>query len=223
MHTLQLILDWSEVWAVFIPLIFLWKFPRQSGYMRPIICYVYAALFINMAIDIFGYYGESLQLPNWMQANNYLYNVHSIVRFICFSVFFNVVLPSFKNLRRIVSIVAGVFLVVNFVFFENFFNFRTFSSRLLTVESSLLLLYCLQFYFYKLRDEDPSSRKKGDFWVVTGLCIYVVINFFIFLFYTTLSDLGYGDFLMTIWNVHNISYIVLCILLAKAFYDPARS
>jgi hypothetical protein len=223
MEILKLFLDWSEVWALFIPLIVLLKYSRQPGYMRPIIWYVYIAILLNFVIDLFGYHGESLGLPEWLRSNNYLYNVQSVVRFICFSLFFNHVLPSFRKLRTIISIVAGLFLLVNFIFFENFFNFGTFSSRLLTVEASLLLVYCLQFYFYKLRDDDPSSKRKGDFWVVTGLCIYVVINFFIFLFYTTLNDLGYGGFLMTIWNVHNISYIVLCILLAKAFYDPARS
>ena len=38
---------------------------------------------------------------------------------------------------------ALAFLVINFIFFENFFNRDSFSGNLLTVEAYLLLVYCL--------------------------------------------------------------------------------
>ncbi|HWJ91509.1 MAG TPA: hypothetical protein VNR87_10380 [Flavisolibacter sp.] len=218
---LQLILDWSEAWAPVVALIVVLIYPKQPRYLRPVIIYLIIAFTINLFGDIIGAFRRNF--PHWLQTNNYLYNVHSIIRFICFTVFFNLILPQFSRARRVLSILAGIFLLINFIFFEQFFNFMSFSSRLLTVEAALLLLYCLQYYFYRLQDDDPSSRRKPDIWVVTGLCIYVVINFFIFLFYTTLIERNYTQFAMWIWNVHNISYIVLCILLAKAFYDPARS
>ena len=48
--------------------------------------------------------------------------------------------------------------------------------------------------------------------------MYVVFNFFYFLFYTTLLEKGQVHFIMFMWNFHNVSYIILCIFIAKAFY-----
>src|SRR3954462_4310057 len=112
MHTLQIILDWSEIWALFIPLFVLWRYPFQPKNMKPIISYLYAALLLNAIIDFIDHFKGPLHFPHWLQTNNYLYNVHSIVRFIYFSMFFNRVLPSFKDFRKVISIVASIFLLV---------------------------------------------------------------------------------------------------------------
>jgi hypothetical protein len=224
MHTILFILDWSELWAPLLSLIILLFYPRQPKFLKPIIVYLIGAVIFSLFGDIIAEAKrEHYDLPHWLQTNLYLYNLHSIVRFICFAAFFNAILKPYSNIRKWLAILAGVFLLANFIFFEDFFNFWTFSSRLLSVEAGLLLLFCLQYYIIKLNEEETTTKRTPDFWVVTGLCIYVVVNFFIFLFYTTLAAGPYKRFLLSIWNVHNISYIVLCILLAKAFYDPARS
>src|SRR3954469_658156 len=119
------ILNWSEVWALLIPIALLSKYPKQPSYLKPIIVYVIAALVLNLWIDIIGSFKETLHFPRWLGTNNYLYNVQSILRFICFSLFFNHVLPLFKNFRRVISIVAALFLLVNFIFFENFFRYQS--------------------------------------------------------------------------------------------------
>jgi hypothetical protein len=90
------------------------------------------------------------------------------------------------------------------------------SSRLLSTEAAFLLFYCLQYYLYKLLDDDPETIRQADFWVVTGLTVYVSISFFIFLFQNTLVK-QLQPFAITIWKVHDIAYIILCIFLAKAF------
>ena len=59
-----------------------------------------------------------------------------------------------------------------------------------------------------------------DFWVVTGLSIYVVINFFVFLFYVPLLTEN-PDLADRMWSIHNLAYITMCIFIAKAFYEPA--
>ena len=59
------------------------------------------------------------------------------------------------------------------------------------------------------------------FWIVTGLCVYVVVNFFVFLFYLPLLDV---DFRLSVnmWNVHNIAFIIFCVFIAKGFYGTTR-
>ena len=97
---------------------------------------------------------------------------------------------------------------------ENFFRQDTFSSRLMATEAGILLFYCLQYYLFKLQEESTTTKRSGDFWMVTGLSIYVVFNFPFFLLYTSLKVKDQVNW----WNIHNISYIILCIFIAKAFY-----
>ena len=59
------------------------------------------------------------------------------------------------------------FLVINFIFFENFFNPNSFSGNLLTVEAYLLLVYCMLYYLAELKDdENPFQRTTllGSHW-----------------------------------------------------------
>lgn len=218
---LQEILDWSEVWALLIPLIVLWKYPKQPTYFKPVIIYLWLALLIDIVIDvgwkIKDYYPqlyEKYELP-WLRDNNYLYHIHSIVRFICFSTFFiRLGQPYQQKVKRIIPYIALLLLFVNFVFFENFFLKETFSSNLLATEAGLLLFYCLQYYLFRLQEESVSEKRPADYWIVLGLSIYVVVNFFYFLFYNTLD----ADTKMYLWHYHNVSFIIFCIFIAKGFY-----
>lgn len=216
----QLLLDWSEVWATLIPLVYYLFHRNQPSFMKPVIIYLFFALVINLVGDIIGDF--KIYLPVWMQSNNPLYNIHSVVRFVCFGFFFiGLQQTEFVKLRNGLTILAVLIIVFNFIFLENFGNPNHLSGNLLAVEAYLLLIYCLLYYLSKLREDDSDIISGPDFWVVTGLSIYVVINFFVFLFYVPMID---QDSLMAerIWNVHNIAYILLCIFITRAFYDSAR-
>ncbi len=218
---LQEILDWSEAWAPLIPLIILSFKGKQPNFLNPIIIYLWFALIIDLIIDAGWKFGWKFEgaVPGWMHPNNYLYNIHSIVRFICCSSFFILLKQPFRTtIKKLIPILSLIFLMVNFIFFENFYEVATISSRLFAVESGLLLFYCLQYYLFKLREEDVGEKKGSDYWIVMGLSIYVVFNFFYFLLYTTLLDNNYTRFVIAMWNYHNISFIILCIFIAKAFY-----
>lgn len=210
-------LDWSEVWALLIPLSILLVRPNQPRFLKPVIIYLVLALIIDSLIDVGWKFKEVV--PDWMHPNNWLYNLHSIIRFICFSWFFYLLGKPFAGKwHRILSILAALFVVINFSFFESFFKRESFSSRLLAVESGFLLFFCLQYYLQKLQDDTTTSKKTADYWVVLGFSIYVVFNFFYFLFYTTLLENGYIDFVERMWTYHNISFIILCIFIARALY-----
>jgi|SRR5689334_9314986 len=213
---LKLVIDWSEVWALFIPLIALLFAGKQPLFLRPVIIYLIIALFINLIGDVIGDFKR--YLPGWLQSNNPLYNIHSVLRFTCFGYFFILLRqPHFSRIKKILPLISLLFLVINFVFFENFFNPESLSGNLLTAEAYLLLIYCVLYYLSQLRDDDDKMSGKSDFWVVTGLSIYVVINFFVFLFYAPMLTAN-GQLLDKMWSVHNVAYVILCICVAKAFY-----
>jgi hypothetical protein len=219
-NLLQFLLDWSEVWAPLIPLIYYIFNRAQPAFLKPVIIYLVVAFFINLTGNIISDFKN--YLPSWMQSNNPLYNAHSVFRFICFGfLFMGLRQSSFVKLRYLLTIISILLILINFIFIENFGNPDHLSGNLLAVEAYLLLIYCLLYYLSKLREDDSDIASGPDFWVVTGLGIYVVINFFVFLFYVPMI---YHDSLLAerIWNIHNIAYILLCIFITRAFYDSAR-
>ncbi len=214
------VMDWSEVWALLIPLIYLLFHRNQPRILTPVIVYLLFAFFINLAIDIISEFKG--RLPDWLYSNNPLYNVHSVFRFICFSYFFiSLRQTSFRRLRNILPWLSLLIIFINFSFVEDFGNRYHLSGNLLSSEAYLLLIYCMLYYLSKLRNEEDEIVWGRDFWVVTGLSIYVVINFFVFLFYVPMIYQNVR-LALDIWNLHNISYIILCLFITKAFYDPAR-
>ncbi|HET9745665.1 MAG TPA: hypothetical protein VFP97_08130, partial [Chitinophagaceae bacterium] len=85
----------------------------------------------------------------------------------------------------------------------------------------IILLYCLlYFYIVNMDDQIKSLTALPHFWIVVGLTLYTSVNFLIFLFYKYLISAEFTaewEFAIDIWNVHNLSYIVLMIFFAIGF------
>lgn len=214
------ITDWSEVWALLIPLYFLFRQQNKLTYLKPVRTYVIAALVINIcAVSIqkfkidFGY-----EPGDFFYSNNFLYNIHSVIRLLLFAWFFNLLNQRFMHrLKAIIPFVFVAFVIINFAFDEDFFNRNNLSSRLLATEADLLLFYCLQYYiFLMLEDKGIPLKKQPGLWIITGLTFYVAANFFIFLFYNYLIKQDI-KFAIEIWDVHNVAYIFLCLCIALTF------
>ena len=214
------ILEWSEVWALLIPLVILLFRRQQPATLKPVIIYLWIAFILNLSIDIIT--AINIYHHNFDLSNNTLYNIHSVVRFVCFSLYF-IQLPqtSFDKFKKLLTVVFLIFVVINFGFFENFFNFDSFSGNLLATEAYLLLIFCMLYYLSELKDDSKNLFNGSDFWVVTGLSIYVVVNFFVFLFYLPMIDVDL-DLAVNIWNVHNIAFIIFCVFIAKGLYGSDR-
>jgi len=213
----QIIFGWSEVWALLIPLFFLFR-NKQPALLKPVIIYVWLALTLNTFGDIIGDFKWAFHFPAWLQSNNPLYNLHSVVRFACFSYFF-ISLPQtrFKTFKKIIAGLFTLFFIIDFGFFEHFFYYNHLSGNLLSAEAYLLLIYCMLYYLEVLISEDDTAFKGPVFWIVTGLAIYFVVNFFVFLFYVPMINQDIV-LVLAIWNVHNVAYIILCLFITRAFY-----
>ncbi|AMP98432.1 hypothetical protein AY601_1515 [Pedobacter cryoconitis] len=219
LHILQVILDWSEVWALLIPAA-ISVYRKQPVIHRPVVFYIWIALLINSCIDIVWKFRTLLPLS--FSSNNWLYNLHSVVTFFLFSSFFiGLEQPFLVRIKKIVLIAFIVFLVINFMFYENFFDYWRLSSRLLSVEAILLLFYSLSYFLFKVHENVNVNIFTSDFWIATGLGLYVAVNFFIFLLYNELT-VHMINFAINLWNVHNISYIFFNFFIAKGFYDSGR-
>ena len=216
----QAILDWSEVWALLIPLITYQLQRNQPRFLRPILLYLVGALFLNLTGDIVGDF--KAYLPGWLQTNILFYNIHSLFRFGCFIYFFNEINQlDFSLFRNILTLFYLILITMNYFFLEDYFDQIRISGNLFTIEAYFLLIFCLLYYLSQLRNEVINLSDSKVFWVVTGLSIYVVINFYIFLFYVPMIQEN-PMLAEKMWSIHNIAYIVLCLFITKALYVPLQ-
>jgi hypothetical protein len=220
---LSSISDWSEVWALLIPLLFVVFGHKLPALLKPVIIYLWLALALNIFGDFIGDFKIRFHFPQWLQSNNPLYNIHSLVRFSCFSYFFiSLPQPQFKTFKKIIALVFVLYAIIDFTFFEHFFYPLHLSGNLLSAEAYLLLIYCVLYYLAALNDDNDASFKGPVFWIVTGLGMYLVINFFVFLFYVPMITQNM-DLADHIWKVHDVAYIILCIFITRAFYATTRN
>lgn len=222
MKTLKNILDWSEVWALLLPLgVLIFRRRKQTKELRSVVIYVILAFVINLLIDLIVDYPNAF--PTWLKSNNPLYTLHSILRFTCFSWFLlTVTKPEYRKIQWILIWVFVAFFILNFIFFENILEQDHISGNILTAESFIILANCMIYYYGLLMDESIIYSKQIDFWIVTGLSIFVVISFFLFLFYLPLITEN-PKLANSMWDFHNLAFIMFCIFIAKAFYVSSRN
>ena len=223
---LEEILDWSEVWATLIPLIvYMWIKPKAI-WTRPLLIYLLIALLISLVVDI-TWKSTDLGLKDWVEKTFWwlyrgkilytliFYNINSFLRLLLLTWFFYKINTLYKKTYLIIT---GLFLtgvIINFGFFESIV--LSFSSRLFTIEAAIILFYCLLYYYtVNMNDEIKSPLALPPFWIVMGLTLYTSVNFLIFLFYNYLIK-AERNYAISIWNVHNLIYIVLMIFIAIGF------
>lgn len=216
---LNTIINWSEAWALLIPLtvIIIYR-PGELG-TKPLILYVFAAFVLNTIATIMVQFYFSM--PAWLKNNNILYNVHSLMRVILFSWYITRIRQyRFPVIQKILLGTYLVFVLVNFIFLESPLFI---SSRLFAAESIVLLSLCLLFFFRSMQDDSEVNwLKHPAFLVCTGISLYEATSFFIFLFFYPLfkKNPEFGDLTM---SIHNVMFVILCIILALALYKSKKS
>jgi hypothetical protein len=236
MKIIQDILDWSEVWAPLITLAIFFFLNPKAKWVKPIFYYLILAIIFGAAQDIiwkrktldidwffkeylWWWYDLDPKSGKPVFKNLIFYTLISFSRLFLFAWFFNFFLPSFKKISRYILWTVLALMFINFTFLE---SIKDFSSSMLSLEAGLLLFYCLK-YFYKINmdDEIKSPISLPHYWVVMGLTLYSSVNFMIFLFYKYLTT-AYKEYSEEIWNIHNISYIVLCTFIVISFFRSKR-
>ena len=200
----------------------------MADILKPVIYYVFIAFILNFIAD-FTYRFQAptrLNLPKWMHNNISVYQTHSILRLILFAWFFNLLKePFLLKIKKVIPYIFLLFVIFFFTLIKTYKSFLTeFNSELYALEAAILLFYCLQHYVYLAQAEQVFySYNKSINWIIAGLTMYVGINFFIFLFFSTLMTVS-KVFSVDIWdNVHNGSYVLFCCFIAKAFYESDKS
>jgi hypothetical protein len=220
MEILNYIIDWSEVWVLIIPIFIYLKGKSQPDFMKPVIIYIFLGFLFNLICDGMG---EILEyIPPKYRTNTIIYNLNSVSRFILFVLFFfKLNQPFYLKIQRILVAIFILIFILYFNFIDSFFNTQHISSDLMAGEAFFLLFFSMLYYISLLNEENPSFQYRKDFWVTTGLSIYMAVNFFVFLFYNPLLNEN-ELFAENIWTFHNAAYVIFILFLSKALYvsDP---
>jgi len=218
----QFILDWLELLALIIPMLIIFLYRPRGKTSRWLIIYIILALILNgfiIAIAEFNNY-----MPLWLKNNNIFYNLHSICRVICFSLYLLTArIYKFPLFLKSLLILYALFILINFLFIDNLLFL---SSNIYAAESIILLLFCLSFIFRSvLNESDTHWIKHPPFLVCAGVCLYEVMTFFGFLFFDYISysrdpkDLAFAQVFLKIFV---IAYALLCVLIAVALYKYGK-
>lgn len=208
------IFDWSEVWAVAIPLVIIFLRRQQlSAGMAPVIVYLILAFILSAAIDVSWKYKP--YMPPFLQQNNFLYNIVSICRLFCFIFFFRRIgIPKTKFYQNISLVSALLLLTFNFLFLEPFKEMGPISFA---IEGIILLYFSLSYFLRELKKDEVNARFDPVLIIITGLSVFEAVCLPIFLFFGQLSKES-DDSVYYVWPIHNAVNIVFCLFIARALY-----
>lgn len=215
MNLLSIIWEWSEVWALLIPLIIIFIFRPDARYVWMLKSYIILAFSLNLFAQVtsqFYYlFPESFSINN-----NVYYNVQVIIRVMLLGGYIISVRPyRYHILLKALLIVFVAFTLVNFTFFE---SPLLLSIRLFAAGNITLIICCVSYFLRSiLEDSTVNWLKHPSFIVCTAVCLYEAVTFFIFLF---IYPLSYTDpeFGLVTLRIYQVILVLFGVLLAIALY-----
>jgi hypothetical protein len=224
MKIFQFLRDWSEVWALLIPLIIILVYKPRGHHLGWVVCYVVAAFILNfLATFIIECYDL---VPIWLykKGNNVFYNLHSFVMTLFFCFYFISVRRYKKTiLLKTLLILYIVFVLINFVFLE---PPTKLSTRHFTTGSIVLLIMCLFYFIHSISEESQTNwLKHPSFIICSAVFLYESVTFFIYLFFYPMYSKTYNkdfSFALLMMRIYQAIFIVFCILLAIGLYRSKK-
>lgn len=210
---------WSEVWAMLIPLIIVFIFKPKGKYIQLVVAYVILGFILNFCA-IFTLVYPNLVPHFLVYNNNVFYNVHSFLMVILLGTYIVIIKPyKYKLILKGLIILYVGFSLIDFIFFE---NPLLYSTRHFTISCVILLLLSLV-YFLSLATDNSNENwiNHPSFIFCTAICFYNGITFFIFLFFSPMYDSTYNkdvSFALLMMKIIQAAFVIFCILLALGFY-----
>lgn len=221
MDIYRTISDWSEVWALFIPLAVILRKPRRCRECLPLVIYVFVALLLNIISVLIQLYQD--EMPAYLQNNNLFYNLHAVARVYLFSWYIGLISNKrFSSVAKAAIIVFSLFLAVNFIFIESILDL---SKWLPVAETVILLLLCMKYFLFSIKDDSEINWiKDPSFSACTAIALYVAATFFVFLFITSpwVTYKVNLQFTLMIAEFYKLIFLIYCVLLAIAIYRTSK-
>ncbi len=216
------IIHWSEVWSLIIPLIIYIFRPANPYKIQPVIWFIVIALVCAVFATFISQIGQNL--PRQYRNNGIAYNLVAIVKVLILGRFLirQPQMQKFRYLHYLILfyIVLGISI---FAFGASPFDLNRY---LLAATSIVMLAICLTFFLNTILDDEYNpSESNWLFLICTGIAVYEVINFFIYLFlfelYMTNEPFSRATSVIFEYS-HIISNAFVLLGIYKACYPPTE-
>lgn len=192
-----------------LPIVFFLLFLKRNNEKKLWVIFVYVTLsFLN---DV-----TLSSFPKGSQIKFYFFSFFTVVEYTLFSIFLYL---NFKS-RRIKLLILGALpffytLVTYYIINKNQNN--NFDAIPASVESILIIIFCVSFFFEQIRDMEVSFIYSSKlFWIIVAILVYMSATFFLFIsaeFVSQQERLFY-------WFINSISNLIKNLLLTIAFIIP---
>lgn len=156
----------------------------------------------------------------WLNKINNLPLLHFYVAaaFVCIALFYREVFRDFLDQRILlfVALAFVLFTIINAVFFQSVFSF---SSRTLTVQSVLIIIFSLSTFMLTLNEhakDIPIAEQKSIKWINSGFFIYYSTSLLIFYFGDVFTRIFPVSLNQNTWILHSFFSIIMytCFIIA---------
>jgi len=226
MRIFQFLIDWSEVWALLIPLIVILVYKPKGPFVNWLIGYIILSFILNTAATLMVEYNNLFPIAMSNMGNNIFYNLHSFFMVVFLGWYIvNTRESRYKNILKMLILGYILFVIVNFILWESVFRL---STNHFTAGSIVLLILCFTYFLQLLVSDDNKINwiRHPSFIICVGVCLYLAITFFIFLFFYPLfnnKSESVRSFAQLMMKVYQAAFIVFCILISIGLYKYKKA
>lgn len=155
-------------------------------------------------------------LPRNAPVKFYLFSFFTVIEYTLFSLFLYLSFKS-KRIKQVIVGAAPLFILLVLYHFFNKNKSNNFDAIPASLESILIIIFCVCFFFEQIRDMEVSFvYSSKTFWIIVAILIYMSATFFLFIstvYFTQEERKAY-------WFINYFSNILKNLLLAIAFIIP---
>jgi hypothetical protein len=169
-------------YSSFLPLVVLLFFNREK---------MTTPLKVILFYTILSFTNDALLRMMYDKNNDFLVEislrVFTVFEYLLFATFLYLVIKS-SLFKKLIIGLSLVFLIVTFYNYNKSPN-SSFDSVPVSIESILLIIYCLYYFFERMNEPQVTFIYSAyHFWVVIGILIYLSASFFLFMQADNLSQ-----------------------------------
>jgi hypothetical protein len=190
----------ADVLILLLLLLFFRKCKHEKS-LWAIFAYCFLSIAINHFIDVF-------------YKNNFKYFFYALYTVIEFFTFTYLIWQEIKSQRfKKIMIVISILFLTFIVLYYSLEKYRIIDSIPIGLETILVLIGCFYYLFEQMNDTNNLFiYSKYQFWIISGIMIYLAGCFFIYIFGSQLDK----EFLVKYWFLTNIFYIIKNIFFCTA-------
>ena len=192
-----------------LPIIFFLIFLKRNRERKLWVAFVYVSLsfLTDFTLSLF---------PKDAPVKFYMFSFFTVMEYSIFSFFFYLSFKS-KLIKKLIIVAAPLFLILVLYYVFNKTQSNNFDAIPASLESILIIIFCVCFFFEQIRDMEVSFiYSSKTFWIIVAILIYMSATFFLFIS----SEYITQEERKSYWFINSISNIIKNLLLAIAFIIP---